>query len=127
MSPMLGGQVGRFGLPRTHRVRKRGAFVEIQRQGKKTSGAGLLMFVLPQRKPGPARLGVTVSRRVGGSVVRNRVRRLVREVFRLNPTWFPPGLDVVFVARPTAGRDLSTIATDIQSICRRAGRSGGAR
>lgn len=112
--------VGRYGLPRTHRVRKRGAFVEIQRQGKKTSGAGLLMFVLPQRKPGPARLGVTVSRRVGGAVVRNRVRRLVREVFRLNPAWFPPGLDVVFVARPTAGRDLSTIATDIQSLCRRA-------
>lgn len=113
----------RYGFPRTLRVRKRGAFVEIQREGKKTSGAGLLMFVLPQRRPGPARLGVTVSRRVGGAVVRNRIRRLVREAFRLNPTWFPEGLDVVFIARPTAGRDLSIIAADIQSLCRRAGRT----
>jgi ribonuclease P protein component len=112
----------RFGLPRSSRVRKRGAFVEIQRQGKKTKGAGLLMFALPQRKPGPARLGVTVSRRVGGAVVRNRVRRLVREVFRQNPTWFPAGRDIVFVARPEAAElEYTAVHDDIASLCKRAG------
>ena len=110
----------RFGLPRSSRVRKRGAFVEIQRTGRKTAGAGLLMFVLPQRKPGPPRLGVTVSRRVGGAVVRNRVRRYVREVFRLNREWFVDGRDFVFVALPkSAGLEFKDVHDDMKRLAQR--------
>lgn len=113
----------RFGFPRSSRVRKRGAFVEIQRDGKKTSGKTLLLFLQAQRNPGPPRLGVTVSRRVGGAVVRNRVKRLLREVFRLHPTWFPAGRDVVFVARPEAAAlDLAGVTDEIVRLCQRAGK-----
>jgi len=112
--------VPRFGLPRSSRVRKRGAFVEIQRTGRKTAGAGLLMFVLAQRKPGPARLGVTVSRRVGGAVVRNRVRRYVREVFRQHRDWFADGRDVVFVALPKAAElDYHAVLDDMKRLAQR--------
>jgi len=115
--------VSRFGLPRSARVRKRGAFVEIQRDGKKTAGTALLMLVLPQRKPGPARLGLTVSRRVGGAVVRNRVKRYAREVFRLNPEWFVAGRDYVFVARPgAAALDFEATQAEIARLCKRAAR-----
>ena len=48
------------------------------------------------------RLGVTVSRRVGGSVVRSRVKRLVREIFRRHRDLLPPG-DTVVIARSGAG------------------------
>ncbi len=102
------------------RVRKRGAFVEIQRDGKKISGKTLLLFTHAQRTPGPARLGVTVSRRVGGAIVRNRVKRLLREVFRLNPTWFFAGRDVVFVARPEAAAlDLVGVTDEVARLCKR--------
>jgi ribonuclease P protein component len=50
----------------------------------------------------PARLGVTVSRRVGGAVVRTRVKRLLREWFRRHRSLFPKGKDIVVVARPAA-------------------------
>jgi ribonuclease P protein component len=91
-----------FRFPGDARVRKRGAFVEIQRDGRKLSGTAVLMFVHPQRKPNRARLGVTVSRRVGCAVMRNTVKRRLREVFRLHPDWFSQGRDYVFVARPAA-------------------------
>ncbi len=49
------------------------------------------------------RLGLTVSRKVGGAVVRNQVKRRVREWFRQNRDQFPEG-DIVVIARPSAGR-----------------------
>lgn len=57
------------------------------------------------RAAGPskvARLGVTVSSRVGNSVARNRVKRLVREVFRLRRGDVPGGTDFVVIAKPGA-------------------------
>jgi len=50
----------------------------------------------------PARLGLTVSRRVGGAVVRNRVKRRIREWFRTHRELFPRGKDCVIIARPAA-------------------------
>lgn len=114
------GAAARFGLPRAARVRKRGAFVAIQREGRKTSGPKILLFTRVQRIPGPARLGVTVSKRVGGAVVRNRVKRLLREVYRLNPGWFGGGHDYVFVARPEAATlGLAEIRAEIEALLKR--------
>lgn len=63
-----------------------------------------MVFVLPQRQRSvPTRLGVTVSKKIGGAVERNRVKRRVREAFRRVKARFPAGLDVVFVARRNAG------------------------
>jgi len=50
----------------------------------------------------PARLGLTVSRRVGGAVVRTRVKRRLREWFRRHRDLFPTGRDFVVIARPAA-------------------------
>ena len=66
-----------------------------------TSGHANSYLVLYARKNRSAtnRVGVTVSKKLGGAVVRNRVRRRLREVYRLNETRFAPGWDVVVVAR----------------------------
>lgn len=66
-----------------------------------TSGHANSYLVLYARKNRSAtnRVGVTVSKKLGGAVVRNRVRRRLREVYRLNETRFAPGWDIVVVAR----------------------------
>jgi ribonuclease P protein component len=49
------------------------------------------------------RIGITASRKVGGAVVRNRIKRRVREWFRQSRDRLPPDVDVVVIARPGAG------------------------
>ena len=54
------------------------------------------------RAPAPSRLGIVTSRKIGGAVDRNRVRRLCRECFRRWPDIVPAGVDLVVIARPGA-------------------------
>jgi len=66
-----------------------------------TSGYANSYLVLYARRNRSAtnRVGITVSKKLGGAVVRNRVRRRLREVYRLNEARFVPGWDIVVVAR----------------------------
>ena len=66
-----------------------------------TSGHGNGLLVLYARKNRSAtnRVGITVGKKLGGAVTRNRVRRRLREVYRLNEEKFLPGYDIVVVAR----------------------------
>jgi ribonuclease P protein component len=65
-----------------------------------------VVHVFPRAEDGPARLGLSVSRKVGGAVERNRVKRLLREAFRYEGALLPPGADVVLLAR----RDIRELA-----------------
>jgi ribonuclease P protein component len=62
-----------------------------------------VLLVAPQPASEGPRIGLIVSRKVGGAVVRNRIKRLCRECFRLSPGFLPDGIDLVIVAR--AGAD----------------------
>jgi ribonuclease P protein component len=108
-------------LPRQHRLRKRAQFTAVQGRGKKLHTEHFLVFILPQANAlAPARLGITVSKKVGGAVVRNRVKRLVREAFRRRKTLFPKGLDVVFIAKHVAGGvELAEVARELEKLCRK--------
>jgi ribonuclease P protein component len=66
--------------------------------------AGSLLLLLHPNTLGTRRLGLTVSGKVGNSVTRSRVKRLLREVFRKLRAALPPSLDVVVVARPSAAK-----------------------
>ena len=70
----------------------------------RTAGVANSYVVLYARKNGTDtnRVGITVSKKLGHAVVRNRVRRRLREVYRLNENKFQPGWDIVVVARSKA-------------------------
>ncbi|MEM7409913.1 MAG: ribonuclease P protein component [Myxococcota bacterium] len=89
---------GRF--PRSARVRRSREFQEISRRGQRRSSANFV--VLRRESPSDARLGVTVSRKVGNAVVRNRVKRRIREWFRQGGQERVGAHDVVVIARPRA-------------------------
>jgi ribonuclease P protein component len=91
-------------FPRARRVRKRLEYLRIQNQGRRFSSPHYLLFVLRAEAPGPLRFGITVSRKVGNAVCRNRVKRWVREVCRRLSAELPTDLDLVVVARPGAAQ-----------------------
>jgi ribonuclease P protein component len=62
-----------------------------------------VLYVFPRPGEGETRLGLSVSRKVGGAVQRNRVKRLLREAFAQERDALPAGTDVVVVARQEAG------------------------
>jgi len=113
------------GLLRSDRLRRRPDFLRVQRDGTRVRTEHFTIMVLkpgpgPSRdslfeSPGtPARLGVTVTKRVANAVGRNRVRRLVREVFRRNRTHFPPDCVLVWVARSGAEKlDYATVRSEL--------------
>ena len=69
------------GYPRGRRLRRRAEYLRIYEKGRRLHGRLLVVFVSPGGGSGP-RLGITVTRKAGGAVVRNRLRRRVREAFR---------------------------------------------
>jgi len=91
-----------FAFSKTERVLDREDFVNLNRSGKRLRTAHFTVFVA-RNGLGRPRLGITVSKRVGGAVTRNRLKRLVREVFRLHKELFPAGCDIVVSARESAG------------------------
>ena len=98
-------------FPRSARILRRADFVRVQEQGKRVHTAHFVILLL--RAP-RQRLGVTVGRRVGGAVQRNRVKRLIREVFRRNRELFPSDCDVVLVARPGSdGLDYASVQAEL--------------
>lgn len=84
------------------RLTARAEFLRVQGQGRKFRGRHLLLVVAPAPAPDVARLGLTVSRKVGNAVVRNRVRRILREAWRLGPGMPVQGADHVIIALPQA-------------------------
>jgi ribonuclease P protein component len=72
------------------------------RHGRSHASRELVLYVFPREQEGPPRLGLSVSRKVGGAVQRNRVKRLLREAFALESAELPAGTDAVVVARHEA-------------------------
>ncbi len=89
----------RFGLPRRARIARGGDFVRLKNTGRRVAWGCMLANWLPAAPGTPARLGVIVSRRLGGAVVRNRARRLLKECFRLHQHDLAQPIELVLVAR----------------------------
>ena len=84
-------------------LKKNQDFQKVYRNGTSKGNRYLVMYVLENHdRHMENRLGISVSKKVGNSVVRHRVTRLIRESYRLNERSFRQGLDIVVVARPNA-------------------------
>jgi ribonuclease P protein component len=84
------------------RLSRSAEFERVYRQGRSTANRHLVLYTFPTATSGRPRLGLSVSRKVGGAVERNRVKRLLREAFARVEDGLQPGQDVVVVARPSA-------------------------
>ncbi|MDQ6803787.1 MAG: ribonuclease P protein component [Actinomycetota bacterium] len=89
--------------PKRGRLTRSADFDRVFRQGRSHGGREFVLYVFPRGEEEVApRLGLSVSRKVGGAVQRNQVKRLLREAFTLDGDRLPAGSDVVVVARSDA-------------------------
>ncbi len=105
---------GRQRLERADRLRKRYEFRQVQLKGRRIHTRRFLIVVEPNQSPN-TRLGITVTKKVGTAVQRNRIKRVVREAFRRNRALFPRGHDVVFIAkRDAVGVDYDSLLSELR-------------
>ncbi len=106
------------GFPRAYRITRKADYDAVFRGGRKRVSPYLVCYLL-QKPEGNSRLGLAVSRKVGPAVIRNRVKRCLRECFRrLRPGLTVP-LDIVVVARPAcAGLSNAALTRDFEKLLR---------
>ena len=139
LAPAVAPDRRRERLPRAARVRHRTDYLAIQNRGRRVAGPNLLLFALaspgsatlegPEGPPGrqsrqgrQGRIGITVSKKVGNAVVRNRVKRWIRECYRRSRPQFPARLDLVVVARPAAAAaSHAVVCRELTTLARRLG------
>ncbi len=109
--------------PASQRLTRRAEFLRVAGSGTRTAVHGLVLQALPRGDTAPARLGFTVTKKVGNAVIRNRTRRRLKEAARLLLREQPVcGVDLVLIGREaTRGRDFSDLMDDFRRALDKAG------
>lgn len=118
------------GFPRTARLTRPADFTRVYGRRQSAASGQLVVYALPNGLPdGRVRLGLSVSRRIGSAVVRNRWKRRLREAFRLMRPDLPRGLDVIIVVRagepPGGAAGLQQTADSLAALVARVTRRPG--
>ena len=86
-------------FPKRERLRKRRDFLRVEATKVRRIITEHIIILAAPGSSENARIGFTVSKRIGTAVKRNRIKRLLREIYRRNKGIFPPGYDIVLIAR----------------------------
>jgi ribonuclease P protein component len=105
------------------RLKQRAEFLRVAAKGRKAPVHGLVLQALPRDDQGPARIGFTVTKKVGNAVIRNRTRRRLKEaarlLFRNEPV---SGVDLVVIGRDaTRSRPFVELIDDLRRALRKTG------
>ena len=112
-------------LTLSHRLKRKIEFDTTRAEGKKAVCASFVLHIRKTTPSGPTvepirRLGVVASKRVGNAVHRNRAKRVLREIFRLNPDSLPPHCDVILTARKSIFQfSFFKVQEDYYRLCKR--------
>ena len=113
------------------RLSRSGEFERVYREGRSHASRHLVVYAFPRSdEETEPRLGISVGRKLGGAVERNRIKRLLREAFWAGAKELTPGHDFVIVARPAAGElaregGEPAIEQALRSVLAEAGLAGG--
>jgi ribonuclease P protein component len=106
-------------FPKGLRLTKRREFKQADEYKAERLITKNLIILIAPNSLNLARIGITVSRKTGNAVKRNRIKRLLREAFRLNKSWFEPGKDYVLIARSGRIDNLTGISLEIENVLKK--------
>ncbi|MGQ9678622.1 MAG: ribonuclease P protein component, partial [bacterium] len=113
-------------LKRSEIVRTRRRICALLRTAQRVTGTTLTLRFLPQPPSNdssipPRRVAIYLSAKIKGSVIRNRLKRRLREIYRRNKSWFSPGVDYLFQVRHEATRlDFHELKEEVEKLARSA-------
>lgn len=111
----------RLTFPQTHRMKTPAEFERCYARKRSASDGVLVVYACENGLPHP-RLGCSVSKKVGGAVVRNRYKRLFREAFRLTQNELPAGTDFILIPRSGEEPTLDAVKASLLKLTRQAHR-----
>lgn len=113
-------------LPAHERLRRPSAFDRIYQSGRAFGDALLVLHVHPSPdRPGSSRVGFVAGKKVGNAVIRNRVKRRLRELVRARQRSWDPAMELIIRARPGAsGASFADLERSLDRLFRKAGLNG---
>lgn len=112
--------IKKYGLVKAQLLRKNKNYQFVYRVGKSYANKMAVLYVLKNSSQ-QHRIGFVTGKRLGGAVIRNRVKRLFKEAFRLNQAKLAPGCDLVVIGRaPVVGQSQAAVTQSLMDLCRKA-------
>jgi ribonuclease P protein component len=112
---------GRLRFGRADRIKRSGDFARVRQRGERLVNGCLIVNWAPLPGRTSSKLGVVTSGKIGGAVVRNRARRLMREVYRLHRQALAQPVELILVARPSiVGKAFAGVEKDFLTTLRKA-------
>jgi len=109
-----------FGFPKSNKIKSKREFQLVYEKGHSVVD-GLSVFYVMPAETGVVKIGFAVGKKVGNAVVRNHIKRLMREVFRQHKSEIAPGVKIIWVARNKLARsDIGTYERVFMRLARRA-------
>jgi len=113
--------MGTMTVEKKNRLTKREYFDKVYRGGKSMANHQFVLYYYPRPQQASFRLGISVSKKLGNAVVRNRIRRVVKEIVRLNADKIAGGFDLILIARkPVVGLTYQETEKSILHVMKRA-------
>lgn len=115
------GSGWRQAVQRRLRLRKKEHFAKVFKHGKSAANHQFVVYVKPSPDAKPFRFGVSASKKIGNAVVRNRIRRRVKEIVRQMEPDIKPGVDIICIVRkPALELDYAGLKKSIHHVFKRA-------
>lgn len=108
-------------FPKSRRLLTKAEFDRVYQQKQRAGDGVLLLFGAPNQQP-HTRIGLSVSRKVGPAVVRNRLKRWLREAFRLSPSNLPVGWDLIAIPTDVGRASLQSYTVSLRKLSQKLAR-----